>query len=428
MAETSGATNGRPGVLTAAVGWLFGVPDRIPIKHRRMYAVGRYCSVFALCGHILYLAWFGLLHVATMYLYNYVSVFTFAIVFLLFQREAYFAAILIGACEFIVHQTLAVFCIGWDGGFQYLLIVLCAVPFLVVPYARFRRALFVSALCFCVFLILLLFLRTSEPAYAVPKGALRAFEFVNLLILSSCMILMSSVFVYYVKKAEDKADYEFERAEGLLRNILPDPIAERLKTNPSSIADGFDCVTVLFADIVDFTVLSGRLAPEQVVSLLNDLFSRFDLAAEKRGLEKIKTIGDCYMVASGIPERKDCTAEPVAEFALDIQEEIARFNRERGTTIRMRIGINSGPVVAGVIGKRKFIYDLWGDAVNTASRMESHGVPGQIQVTKDSFELLKNEFQFEDRGEIEVKGKGRVNTFILLGRKTAEMTLSAPLS
>ncbi|MEG4571233.1 adenylate/guanylate cyclase domain-containing protein [Microcoleus sp. N3A4] len=208
-----------------------------------------------------------------------------------------------------------------------------------------------------------------------------------------------------------------EQSERLLLNILPEEIANRLKRGDSTIADTFADVTVLFADIVGFTQLSSRVSPTQLVSLLNDIFSTFDNLAERHGLEKIKTIGDAYMVVGGLPVPRQDHAEAIAEMALDMQQAITDFSNTHSQAFSIRIGINSGPVVAGVIGIKKFIYDLWGDTVNTASRMESHGKPGSIQVTETTYQQLQEKYSFENRGAIEVKGKGQMTTYLLKARK-----------
>jgi class 3 adenylate cyclase len=216
--------------------------------------------------------------------------------------------------------------------------------------------------------------------------------------------------------AEAALDRAHRRSEDLLLNILPASIAQRLKLGGGTIADGFAGVTVLFADIVGFTRLSARLPPEQIVRLLNDLFCRFDDLADSLGLEKIKTIGDCYMVAGGLPEPHADHAERVAEMALAMLDVVAELAASSGEPMSVRIGVHSGPVVAGVIGKRKFIYDLWGDTVNIASRMESHGVPGTIQLSAASRQLLDGKYRLQHRGTIEVKGKGEMDTWFLEGK------------
>ena len=209
---------------------------------------------------------------------------------------------------------------------------------------------------------------------------------------------------------------EQEKSERLLLNVLPAPIAARLKQTDGVIADAFGEVTVLFADLVDFTRRSERIAPEQVVQALNDLFSVFDQHAQQRGLEKIKTIGDAYMVAGGLPDPRPDHAQAVAEMALAMRDEVARRTDPGGQPLAVRIGIDTGPVVAGVIGTSKFSYDLWGDTVNTASRMESQGVAGCIQVTARTYQRLRDGYRFERRGPISVKGKGEIVTYLLVGR------------
>ena len=216
-------------------------------------------------------------------------------------------------------------------------------------------------------------------------------------------------------RAERRANRERERSENLLLNILPGPIAARLKDGPVTIADSFDSVTVLFADLVGFTSLSARIPTSELITLLNEVFSSFDALAEKHGLEKIKTIGDAYMLVGGVPTERRDHAEAVAAMALEMIEVIARRSAEAGEKLGVRIGIHSGPVVAGVIGTRKFSYDLWGDTVNTASRMESHGEPGRIQLSEATRTLLGAKFALRERGVIVIKGKGEMRTWFLEG-------------
>ena len=203
--------------------------------------------------------------------------------------------------------------------------------------------------------------------------------------------------------------------ERLLLNILPPAIAERLKAGDELIADKFAEATVLFADIVEFTKLAASMAAPSLVELLNDLFTRFDLAASELGIEKIKTIGDAYMAVCGLPEVCDDHTERTVKMAQRLIEISRQFSAERGISLQLRVGVNSGPVVAGIIGRRKFIYDLWGDTVNVASRMESCGVPDAVQVTRPVFERLQDRYSFEARGAVNVKGKGEVETWLLKG-------------
>jgi adenylate cyclase len=211
---------------------------------------------------------------------------------------------------------------------------------------------------------------------------------------------------------------EQEKSELLLTNILPGSIAERLKAASKTIADHFDAASILFADVVDFTPFAQRLAPAEVVGILDQLFSHFDTLVERRGLEKIKTIGDAYMAAAGVPDPSPDHARKAALLALDMRAAVATSAVGGGSGLALRIGINSGPVVAGVIGSKRFLYDLWGDAVNTASRMESQSTPGEIQITRATYELLKDEFICRRRGTIEVKGKGQMETWYLEGPRS----------
>lgn len=219
------------------------------------------------------------------------------------------------------------------------------------------------------------------------------------------------------KKAEVELRQQRMLAERLLLNVLPQLIAERLKRGEKTIADNFAEVTVLFADIVNFTPLSSQIPPKELVKLLNDIFSAFDKLADRNGVEKIKTIGDAYMVVGGLPKPRADHIVAIAEMALDMQREITHFRTPDNQPITLRIGIHTGPVVAGVIGRQKSIYDLWGDTVNIASRMESHGEAEHIQVTETVYERLKKNYRFQERGSIAIKGKGLMTTYWLIDRK-----------
>jgi adenylate cyclase len=271
---------------------------------------------------------------------------------------------------------------------------------------------------FVAFVALTLFSGVLEPivaknAAAIPDPIRIAFFVLNVTGVS----VTAYVLLQYAVRARDEA---FARSEGLLLNVLPKTIAERLKRQPGVIAEAHAEVTVLFADVVDFTPFTERTEPERVVGVLDEIFSAFDALAERHGLEKIKTIGDAYMVAAGLPEPRIDHAQAMAEMALDMQAEFGRLCEPLGLDLAIRIGMDSGPVIAGVIGRHKFTYDLWGDTVNTASRMESHGVAGRIQVSESAYRRLCDRYEFEDRGEIEVKGKGRRHAYLLVGRRAAD--------
>ncbi len=227
-----------------------------------------------------------------------------------------------------------------------------------------------------------------------------------------------------LQESNDRLASEQQRSEQLLLNILPGAIADRLKQGNQKIAQGFAEVTILFADLVNFTQLAEQLPAERLVDILNDLFSEFDTLTDKHDLEKIKTIGDAYMVAGGLPTPREDHAEAVAEMALDILQVLEDFNARYNQSIRIRVGINTGPVVAGVIGKKKFIYDLWGDAVNLASRMESCGEVGHIQVSESTYRRLRNKYVFAERGLVTVKGKGQITAYWLTGRQLCSLPVA----
>jgi len=218
-----------------------------------------------------------------------------------------------------------------------------------------------------------------------------------------------------LRRMQQQLEEKERQTERLLLNVLPKSIADKLRGNISSLAEYFPEVTVVFADIVSFTELSSRKGPDELVGILNELFSEFDALVEELGLEKIKTIGDAYMAVAGTPIPRTDHALATAKLGLGILDGISKYNKKHQTDFSIRIGMNSGPVVAGVIGTKKFSFDLWGDTVNMASRMESFGVPGRIQVTESTYELLKGEYEFEERGEVEIKGKGMTKTYFLKG-------------
>ncbi len=278
-----------------------------------------------------------------------------------------------------------------------------AVVLLVLILFGIRTALAWFGVFIVSFIVVSILPNWIDPVYelADPEGT-AAF---NLIALSFINI---AAMVYFVRQ-RDRFQQE---SDDLLHNILPDEIALRLKSDTSMIADDYESASVLFADVVNFTPMSATLTPAELVGLLNNVFTTFDRFVDELGLEKIKTVGDEYMVASGVPRIRPDHAHAIAELALQMRDYCAK-HRFDGHDITLRIGINSGPVVAGVVGTHKFAYDLWGDVVNTASRMESEGIAGHIQISDSTYQLIKNDFVCEARGEIQVKGKGSMHTWLL---------------
>jgi guanylate cyclase len=275
---------------------------------------------------------------------------------------------------------------------------------------------------FLAFGALVVFSGLIDPALAggapeIPEGVVIGFFVLNFLGVCTTAYVLLQYFVRARERALAELEVERAKSERLLLNVLPASVASRLKESDEVIADGYGAATVLFADIVGFTPLAQELAPAAAVALLDRIFAAWDALAARYGVEKIKTIGDAYMVAAGLPGEREDHAEAIADMALEMGSEAERCAGESGLPLEVRIGIDTGPVVAGVIGRAKFTYDLWGDTVNTASRMESHGSPGTIQVTERAYELLRNRFELRRRGTIEVKGKGPMTTYLLLGRR-----------
>ena len=244
----------------------------------------------------------------------------------------------------------------------------------------------------------------------LPSAVVIAFFAMNLAAVSTVTIVLLGYFLRLL-------EHEREKSERLLLNVLPREIAAILKENNQTIADQYEAVSVLFADVVGSTALALRLPPHELVEVLNDAFSYFDSLVDKYGVEKIRTIGDNYMVASGVPHPRHDHAQALANMALEMNEYVATNDVPGDAPLTFRIGMNVGPVVAGVIGYRKFHYDIWGDAVNTASHMESHGVPGKIQMTRATYDLIKEEFVCQPRGLVEIKGKGQMETWFLEGTR-----------
>jgi len=259
-------------------------------------------------------------------------------------------------------------------------------------------------------------------ALPIPKHTRQVFFLVNVCGAASILYFVMRYFEAQksrIMRALDEKNaellFEQDKSERLLLNILPKSVADRLKNHNGRIADSYESVTIMFADLVDFTGISAGMSAADLVELLNRVFSRFDVLAEKYGLEKIKTIGDAYMVVGGAPNLRADHADAVALMAIEMQQALAELSSADGKPLQMRIGINSGPVIAGVIGNSKFSYDLWGDTVNMASRMEHYGIANAIQVTEPTYQLLQGRFAFESRGAITIKGKGKVDVYLLLG-------------
>lgn len=367
--------------------WLFSIiPSLLPYYPSSQYII--YNSLF-----------FPILWLFVLY-FNHKGWYTFAKLFFSYTAMA---------C--VVFNSLQA---GRESDNHLFLLLISVMAFYTYPPRQLKYISRVSISALILFIAVEVYLTNKGPIIQAPP---EFFQLGRLITLVALCVLVYIVTLYNYKtlhKAQDLLEIEHQKSESLLLNILPPTIADRLKSKNEIIADKTNEATILFADIVDFTVLSQTMEPERIVSLLNDIFSEFDTIIKTHNLEKIKTIGDAYMVASGIPESREDHCEAVALCALDMLSSIKNGISEDSKNFKIRIGIHTGPVVAGVIGKSKFIYDLWGDSVNTASRMESHGAEGKIHVSKDVYQKLKNKFLFEEKREIQVKGKGIMETYFLI--------------
>jgi class 3 adenylate cyclase len=347
-----------------------------------------------------------------------IALFVWAFAMWLGRNGQFQVSIVMAGIEFVIYAALGTYLIGWDSGVHYLLF--CAAVGILVSYKQTQLKAFWAAILSIEYI--LLYFTAEKIVWPGNLTVIHGFWLANVITAFGLIFLLFWYQSNLVIHAEQAMNRALAQSEALLNNVIPSVIADRLKQTDAVIADSFPDVSILFADIVNFTPLSQCMTATEIVKLLDDLFSRIDVLVHKHQLEKIKTIGDAYMVAAGVPVRRTDHAEAIIAFAIDLQKKLIAYNQETGRNLQFRIGINSGPVVAGVIGKLRFLYDLWGDSVNTASRMESHGVPNQIQVTEETRNLLIGKYTFEDRGLIDVKGKGQMRTFLLRAQEGTQLS------
>jgi adenylate cyclase len=326
----------------------------------------------------------------------------------------------------VAYTTLTVVCIflGTGTGLQFYFVVAAAITVLVLGIDHITLACVLAA-AGALTVILLEFLVPNDTG-AQPKWA---FETSFVLTVATAWILLVATLWYAlreIRRARLAMEAEYERSERLLANILPAQVAERLKDPTRTvIADKYDDASILFADIAGYTERASDIDPDDLVRFLDRLYTDLDALVDRHGLEKVKTSGDSYMVVAGVPEPRNDHIEALARLALDMADAVADLRDPKGRAVPLRIGLAAGPVVAGVVGARKFFYDVWGDAVNVASRMETTDVAGRIQVPHDVYERIRHRFLLEPRGEIDVKGKGVMTTWYLVGQRDAVRAHSA---
>ncbi len=394
--------------FVSVLNWWGKIPSASTPQERRTYNMLVISQPAGLISHCLLFFLFIYWDIPELAIANIFSVLLWAAsIMLLRNHKLVWASILIGF-EVTAHTVLVVYFVGWGMGMQYFLIALLLAA--IVSSLPTWLRLSITLVLISLFITLYYYALANPPQMQVDPLQL---NIANILATYGAWLLAASMMLYAVSladRAEVQLAIEHEKSEALLNNILPEPISARLKRSTGTIADHCDGASILFADVVDFTPLSAKMSATELVDLLNGVFSDFDMLTEKYGLEKIKTIGDCYMVASGVPEPRVDHAQVITQMALEMQERV-NDHEYMGYKLAFRVGINSGPVVAGVIGRKKFIYDLWGDAVNTASRMESNGKGGSIQITQATYDLIKDDFICDPQGSIEVKGKGKMDVW-----------------
>jgi class 3 adenylate cyclase len=345
------------------------------------------------------------------------SIFMYSFVLILNLFRKYSIAKVYMLFSAVLNVVIASALLGHELNFHLYLLAVITVSYLI--FDSEEKPYQIISVCFTTlsFVSIVIWNQFYNRLIVLPHDFIPLSRFNNEIGLLLLISGLNFVILINYRKSESQLEEEKKKSENLLYNILPISIAKQLREKDGVIAEGFSETTILFADIVGFTMLSERLEPAKVVNLLNEIFSIFDQLIEKSQLEKIKTIGDAYMVVSGVPQPNNNHASTVADLALEMRDSMKKWNQENQQSLELRIGINSGHIVAGVIGLKKFVYDVWGDAVNTASRMESHGIPGQIQVSNSTYEYLKDQYVFEDRGKIEIKGKGKMQTYLLIGKR-----------
>lgn len=388
-------------------------PDHIPLPEYRFFSLIRIIMHLGLVVHAGFFVGFHLLGIRELATFNVVSVTMFRLAIHFNERRQYYVSLVVGMSEILLHQSLAVYFIGLESQF-HLYILLCTTMLFFLPNRPFFKTILLT-ICISDFVLVKYLVSELGPIYTVHPVVMAAIGVANMLCNGFCLGLFLNHFSNAMSETEKELVIAKRKSDALLLNILPRSIAKRLKETDGVIAEDFNSVTILFADIAGFTELSQKVAPKQLVQLLNTLFSAFDELTDKYGLEKIKTIGDAYMVAGGLPDRCNDHTHRMAKMALDMQSHLSTMQDVMGSKLQIRIGMHTGPVVAGVIGVKKFSYDLWGDSVNTASRLESHGVEGKIHVSADVRHVLVPYgcYHFEERGIVNMKGKGEMRTWFL---------------
>lgn len=398
-------------------------PAGLPQAHVRFYTLGRIAFSAGLVAHGGFVVMFWLLDLRPLAAFNLLSVALFALGYWQHKKgHLTWPLFIIALFEVPVHAILATMYVGAFSAFWAHNIISMSIIVLDPLITRRSRYVLCSALTL-VMIAIGVYAKLTDPLRTISTGTEIFFFANNIIVMLVIVVAVIATYDLAVTRAEEALQFEFSRAEALLLNILPAEIATRLKANEEPLADTHESVSVLFADLAGFTGISRTMSADELVNLLNDLFSRFDKLSELHGAEKIKTIGDAYMVATGLNGNIADHAENIADLALDMRQAFGEFRRDNNVDLKLRIGVHSGTVIAGVIGKQKFSYDLWGNTVNVASRMESEGIADHIQISEETWKMLSDRYQTSPRGEIQIKGHRPRATYLLEGKApTTEST------
>lgn len=409
-----------PGEAATPYGWSHGLPARTRHYARRIAQRMRILKIAAWTGATVS-ASFGVLQFFTGSVWLWISLvnLTATVVFIVTPMLHRYGE-LVAPLTFICVAYLVIFVVCWavgtKSGLQFYLLAAASLTVLVLGVEHLALAATLVGVGAGLMIILEFFVPAdtgTQPAWVLTVSFV-------VVIVSACLVVVATVWyaLWQIRRAELAMEEEYERSEALLTNILPAAIAYRLKDPKTTvIADSYDDASVLFADIADFTLRASQAGPVDLVEFLNRLYTDLDRLVDRHGLEKVKTSGDSYMVVSGVPNPRPDHLAALARLALDIVDTVAGMRDPTGRPVSLRIGLAAGPVVAGVVGARRFFYDVWGDAVNLAARMESTDIEGRIQVPQNVHDRLKHDFLFEERGAVEVKGKGAMRTWYLIGER-----------
>lgn len=396
----------------------FHIPTSVDLRYRRWMALANIGYPFCIIVHIFYLITFYFLNLEVLFYFNFLSCAVFLTCVYMSKKGYYYSGFALACLEVFIHASLCIYFLGWESGFHYLIFASSACVYLAPPGKYLYKFLifFTNAVGY---LYLHYLAQTYNHMIMFRPVVVYWFSIVNIITLFFVLAIWGFAYSVAATRVEEALDFEHQRSEKLLYNVLPAEIAKKLKIFGGTIADMYPSASVMFIDLVNFSELAKRLGPVKLVDILNDIFSQIDDVVERHGLEKIKTIGDSYMVSAGVPRLRHDHAIAIAEMAIDVMDTFKNIMLDNGERIQIRIGISSGEVIAGVIGKKRFIYDLWGDSVNMASRMEATGLPGKIQISESTYKHLANHYILEKRDAIYVKGKGLITTYFLVEKRKA---------